>query len=190
MVSLSSEPLAFVTAADLDVWLAGHHAASAELWVRLWKKGSGIPGVSREECIVRALAWGWIDGIGKSFDDLSYVVRLTPRRPRSDWSQRNCAIAERLIAEGQMQPPGRVQVDAARADGRWARAYAGSASMDMPADLVAALAARPAAGDAFAGLNRAQRFAIYLRLQRLRRAESRARAIRQILDVLSAPQVP
>lgn len=185
-MEIASEPLAFASADDLDAWLALNHGTAVELWVRHWKKTSGIHGVSREECIVRALAWGWIDGIGKSFDALSFVVRLTPRRPKSDWSQRNCALAEQLIADGQMHPPGQAQVDAARADGRWARAYAGSASMEMPSDFTAALAASPAAADAFEKLNRARIFAIYLRLQRIKRPENRARAIQQITEVLAA----
>jgi uncharacterized protein YdeI (YjbR/CyaY-like superfamily) len=190
MVSITSEPLAFVSAADLDFWLKQHHASSTELWVRLWKKTCGVRGISREDCTVKALAWGWIDGIGKTFDDQSYVIRLTPRRPGSGWSQRNCAFAEQLIAEGQMHPPGQAQVDAARADGRWARAYAGSASMEMPADFTAALSASPAAADRFGKLSRAQMFAIYLRLQRIKRAENRARAIQQITDDLAVRQVP
>lgn len=188
MVEITSEPRAFASAAELDVWLAQHHGTAAELWVRLWKKTSGIHGITREECIVNALAWGWIDGIGKSFDDQSYVVRLTPRRPRSDWSQRNCLFAERLISEGHMRPPGQAQVDAARADGRWARAYAGSASMEMPADFTAALAANPAAAESFGTLSRARMFAIYLRLQRIKRPENRARAIRQIIADLADRQ--
>lgn len=189
MVGITSEPRAFVSAADLDAWLAQHHGTAVELWVRLWKKTSGIQGISREECIVKALAWGWIDGIGKSFDDQSYLIRLTPRRPKSDWSQRNCAFAEQLIESGQMRQPGQAQVDAARADGRWARAYAGSASMEMPADFTAALSASPAAAHSFGKLSRAHMFSIYLRLQRIKRAENRARAIRQITDELAVRQV-
>lgn len=116
MVSIASEPLAFVSTANLDFWLKQHHASSTELWVRLWKKTCGICGNSREDCTVKALAQRWINGIGKTFDDQSYV--LTPRCPGSDWSQRNCAFAERLITLGQIQPPGQAQVDAAGADGR------------------------------------------------------------------------
>ena len=185
-MEIASEPRAFASADELDAWLTLNHGTAVELWVRHWKKASGIHGVSREDCIVRALAWGWIDGIGKSYDDQSFVVRLTPRRPKSDWSQRNCAFADQLIADGQMHPPGQAQVDAARADGRWARAYAGSASMEMPSDFTAALAASPAAADAFEKLSRARIFAIYLRLQRIKRPENRARAIQQITEVLAA----
>lgn len=190
MMKLASEPLAFVSAADLDAWFMQYHGTAVELWVRHWKKSSGTHGISREECIVKALAWGWIDGIGKSYDDKSYVVRLTPRRPKSDWSQRNCAFAEQLIANGQMRPPGQAQVDAARADGRWARAYAGSASMEMPADFTAALSESPAAADNFGKLSRAHMFAIYHRLLRIKRAENRARAIQQITEDLAVRQGP
>ena len=100
--------------------------------MRIYKKATGQPSVTWDDCVVAAIAWGWIDGVRKSLDDTSFVQRLTPRRARSNWSQNNVQHAERLIAQGHMQAAGLAQVEAARSDGRWATAYAGSATMVMP----------------------------------------------------------
>lgn len=86
--------------------------------MRIFKKGLGTPSVTWEDCVVAAIAWGWIDGLRRSLDEVSFVQRLTPRRPKSNWSKKNCAHAERLIAEGCMQPSGLAYVEAARQDGR------------------------------------------------------------------------
>ncbi len=120
MVAAAS--LAFANSAKLQQWLQKNHASEPELWVRIYKKDSGTPSVDWNDCVVAAIAWGWIDGHKKSLDEASFLQRLTPRRPRSNWSQKNCAHAERLIAEGLMQPAGLAHVAAARADGRWAQA--------------------------------------------------------------------
>ena len=100
--------------------------------MRIFKKATGQPSVTWDDCVVAAIAWGWIDGIRKSLDDTSFLQRLTPRRARSNWSQKNVQHAERLMEQGRMQPAGLVQVEAAHSDGRWAIAYASSATMVMP----------------------------------------------------------
>lgn len=175
----------FVDAAALERWLAKHHAKERELWVRVFKKGSGTRSVTWEDCVIAALTWGWIDGHKKSLDDASFLQRLTPRRAKSNWSKKNCAHAERLIAEGRMQPAGLAQVEAARADGRWEVAYAGSADMVIPDDFLRALDDVPEAKAFFATLNRTNLFAIYHRVTTAKRAETRASRIERIVAQLA-----
>lgn len=170
---------------ELAAWLRAGHAASSELWVRIFKKGSGRPSVTWEDCVVVALAWGWIDGQRRSLDEESFLQRLTPRRPRSTWSRRNREHAERLIAEGIMEPPGLAQVAAVRADGRWERAYAGSADMVFPEDFLLALREVPAAQASFATLSRAELFSIYHGVQTAKRADTRARRIASAVKALA-----
>ena len=109
----------FPTPLDLRQWFADHHDCETQLWVQIYKKNSGVTSVTQNDCIVEAIAWGWIDGLKKSLDETSYLQRLTPRKPKSNWSRINCNHAERLIREGLMTPSGMAHVEAARADGRW-----------------------------------------------------------------------
>ena len=174
----------FASAAAWGDWLGIHHASEPELWVKLPK--GGLPGPSWEEAVIEALVWGWVDGVKGAGDAGYYLQRFTPRRKASNWSQRNRAHAERLIATGRMQPPGLVAVAAARAGGRWETAYAGQATMVIPADFLEALAAGPeAARKTFAGLNRATLFAIYHRLTTAKRPETRAKRITQFVAMLA-----
>jgi uncharacterized protein YdeI (YjbR/CyaY-like superfamily) len=184
MTGKSDGPLAFATAAELGDWLSAHHDARGELWVRLFKTGSGTPSVTWTDCVLEALRFGWIDGQKKPLDATSYLQRLTPRKPRSNWSARNREHAAKLIAEGRMTPAGQAQVDAARADGRWEDAYAGPAKMVIPQDFLDALDTRPAAKAFFATLDRKNLYPIYYRLHTARRADTRARRMTAILDQL------
>ena len=152
--------------------------------MRIFKKGTGQATVTWDDCVIAALTWGWIDGIRKSLDEASFLQRMTPRRARSGWSQKNVQHAERLIAEGLMQAPGLAQVEAARADGRWDSAYAGSADMVIPEDFLAALQQDPAALAFYATLKRQQLFTIYYRLTSAKRAETRERRMAEILAKL------
>lgn len=174
----------FESPAQLHAWLQAHHARETELWVRIFKKGTGQPSVTWDDCVLACIAWGWIDGQRKSLDDTAFLQRLTPRRARSNWSQKNVQHAERLIAEGLMQASGLAQVEAARADGRWESAYAGSATMEMPEDFLAALQQDPAALAFYATLKRQQLFSIYYRLTSAKRAETRQKRMVEILAKL------
>lgn len=176
---------AFATARELEKWLRANHAKERELWVRIFKKDSGTPSVTWQDCVVVCLAWGWIDGTKRSLDERSFLQRLTPRRPKSGWSKKNREHAERLIAEGKMQPAGLVHVEAARADGRWEQVYAGSADMDLPDDFLRALDKHPVAKAFFATLKRAQVFSIYHHLQTAKRPETRGRRMEAILAKLA-----
>nr|WP_315471790.1 YdeI/OmpD-associated family protein [uncultured Rhodoferax sp.] len=179
----------FETPEHLHTWLQANHASETELWVRIYKKGTGLPSVAWEDCVVAALAWGWIDGQRKSLDDSAFLQRLTPRRARSNWSQKNVQHAERLIAQGLMQAPGLAQVEAARADGRWASAYAGSATMEIPEDFLAALQQDPAALAFYGTLKRQQLFSIYYRLTSAKRPETRQERMAEMLAKLGRGEI-
>jgi uncharacterized protein YdeI (YjbR/CyaY-like superfamily) len=114
---------AFRSAAAFDAWLDAKHVRETEIWLRIYKKGSGKPTVTLAEALDVALCWGWIDGIRKAYDAESFLQRYTPRRARSVWSQINRGHVGRLIASGRMKPAGQRQVDAAKQDGRWDAAY-------------------------------------------------------------------
>lgn len=174
--------LPFATRDDLSAWMAAHHATKTELWVRMYKKAAALPSVTWEDCVVVALIWGWIDGQRQALDEISFVQRLSPRRAGSNWSKKNCDHVERLISGGLMQPSGLSHVTAAKADGRWNQAYAGSSDMVMPEDFLAALDDDTRAF--YDTLNRANRFAIYHRLQTAKRPETRARRMMDILGKL------
>jgi uncharacterized protein YdeI (YjbR/CyaY-like superfamily) len=176
---------AFESITQLDAWLRANHATERELWVRIFKKGSGTPSVTWDDCVIACLTWGWIDGQKKSLDDASFLQRLTPRRPKSGWSKRNCEHAERLIAEGRMQPTGLAHVEAAREDGRWEAAYAGSSEMVIPDDFLAALRKNAAAKKFFATLDRRNLFTIYHRLHTAKRPETRQKRIEAMLAQLA-----
>jgi uncharacterized protein YdeI (YjbR/CyaY-like superfamily) len=166
-----------------DDWLAAHHASEPELWIRIAKKGSGRPSVTPAEAVETCLRWGWIDAIRKSFDEASFLQRYTPRGPRSAWSQVNVATAERLIAEGRMTEHGLRHIEAAKADGRWERAYRIKGA-EVPPDLMAAIDAEPAAKAAFAGLSAQNRFALIYRTESLKTEAGRRRRIAAFVEML------
>jgi uncharacterized protein YdeI (YjbR/CyaY-like superfamily) len=167
-------------------WLTDHHAGSQGVWLVLAKKGTSHPtSLTYDQALQEALCHGWIDGQVRGGDAHTYSQRFTPRRARSAWSKRNVGIAERLLAEGRMAPAGLEQIERAREDGRWGAAYAGSASIQVPADLAAALDADPAAREAFEALSAQNRFAILYRLQAARRPDTRRRRMEQFVAMLA-----
>jgi uncharacterized protein YdeI (YjbR/CyaY-like superfamily) len=180
-----AETIAFETPEDLASWLTEHHATTGELWVRVYKKNSGQRSVTWTDCVVEAIRFGWIDGLKRSADERSYLQRLTPRRPGSNWSAKNRDHAERLIAEDRMTPAGLTHVEAARTEGRWDTAYKGSSTMVIPQDFLEALALRPEAEAFFRTLDRRNLYPIYYRLQTAKRPETRARRVQQILNQLA-----
>lgn len=167
-------------------WLGAEGSLSIGVWLVLAKKGTAVPtSLSYDQALEEALCHGWIDGrIGRR-DQATYRQRFTPRRPKSGWSSRNVGIAERLIAEGRMLAAGLAEVERARADGRWKAAYAGSATIEVPADLTAALDGDAAAKGTWDTLNRANRYAVLYRIDQTKRAETRARRIEQLVAMLA-----
>ncbi len=179
---------AFKNEAAFDTWMRANHARETEIWLRIYRKGSGKPTVSNAEALDVALCWGWIDGIRKSFDDASFLQRYTPRRPRSIWSQINREHVARLTAAGRMQAPGQQQVDAAKADGRWAAAYAPirkASEASIPDDLRAAIEANPRARRTFQTLGRMNLFALTFRTNNMKTAAGRARKITSLVEMLA-----
>ena len=184
MTETERRTLAFQDAGELGEWLAKHHQSSSELWVQIFKAGSGRPSVTWTDCVVEAIRFGWIDGQKLPLDETSYLQRLTPRKPNSNWSAKNREHAIRLIAEGRMAPAGLAHVEAAKADERWESAYAGSAAMTIPQDFLDALEAMPAAKAFFQTLDRKNLYSIYYRLHTAKRPETRAKRLAQILAQL------
>lgn len=178
-------------AAQWRAWLAGNHATSSGVRLVLARKGVTEPTqLTHEDALPEALCYGWIDGHLTRGDVATYRVRFTPRRARSAWSQRNVDTAERLIAEGRMQPAGLAEVERAKADGRWQQAYGGSASLEVPDDLRDALAASQRAQAMWDMLTRTNKFAIVYRVQTAKRAETRARRIQQYVEMLTRGETP
>lgn len=153
-----------LTVDDVDAWRAwldAHESESDGVWLVLAKKGTTSPtSLTYAQALDEALCSGWIDGRKQSRDATTFRQHFTPRRARSMWSARNVDIVARLVEEGRMRPRGAEEITRAQADGRWDRAYAGSAAIEVPADLQAALDAAPAAGRAFAALTRAERYSV------------------------------
>lgn len=178
----------FATEAAFERWLRANHAREDELWLRVFKKASGRATVTTVQALDVALCWGWIDGIRKSLDAESFLQRYTPRRPRSLWSQVNRDHIARLMEAGRMQPSGIAQVDKAKADGRWAAAYAPIRSLsvkDVPADLMAAINATPRAKATFDTLDRTNIFALIFRTNAMKTPEGRSRKIVALVEVLA-----
>lgn len=179
----------FETAEAFDAWLAQNHAREPEVWVRIFKVKSGTASITWAEAVPVALAWGWIDAVRKSLDADSFLQRLTPRGPKSSWSEINVGHAERLIAEGRMQPAGLKHVEAARADGRWDKAYRIKGA-EVPADLMAAIEADPRARALFDALTSQNRFALIHRTNALKTEAGRRKKIADIVAMLSRGETP
>jgi uncharacterized protein YdeI (YjbR/CyaY-like superfamily) len=175
----------FPSATAFERWLEAH-ADEPGVWLRIAKAGSGGRSVTYAAALDLALCFGWIDGQKAPLDEGWWLQRFTPRRPRSPWSKINCQKAEALAEAGRLRPEGVREVEAAKADGRWAAAYAGQRTADVPPDLQAALDAAPAAAAFFTTLSRANRYAVLYRIGSVKRAETRARKIAQYVEMLEA----
>nr|WP_298728882.1 YdeI/OmpD-associated family protein [uncultured Steroidobacter sp.] len=178
----------FRSAAEFEKWLSKHHDRESELWLRVYKKDSGKPTVTYAEALDVVLCWGWIDGIRKAYDDISFLQRYSPRKPKSIWSHINRENVARLIAAGRMTPHGQKHIDAAKSDGRWDAAYAPmrSASADtIPEDLRAAIYANARARKTFESLNRQNLFALTFRTNNMKTPAGRAKKIETLVAMLA-----
>lgn len=177
----------FRTATAFENWMRRNHARKTEVWLRIYKKASGVPTVTTAQALDVVLCWGWIDGIRKALDERSFLQRYTPRRARSIWSQINREHVRRLTADGRMTPHGQRQVDAAKADGRWDSAYAPirlATRATLPADLRAAIEASPRARKTFKTLGRTNLFALAFRTNNMKTPEGRRRKIAALVAML------
>jgi uncharacterized protein YdeI (YjbR/CyaY-like superfamily) len=186
-LSLADTPeLLIRDAAEWRRWLRKHHSDSAGVWLVLGKKGTTKPTkLTHALALDEALCHGWIDGQARRRDELTLFVRFTPRRRTSVWSKRNTGIIERLMSEGRMHPAGIAEVERAKADGRWEAAYAGPSTIEVPAELTAALAAEPKAKKMFGTLNSQNRYAILYRIATAKRPETRAQRIDRYVAMLA-----
>jgi uncharacterized protein YdeI (YjbR/CyaY-like superfamily) len=180
--------VAFSSAKKLEQWLAKNHAKSNGIWLRFFKKSSGVASVSYEEALDAALCFGWIDGQLQKCDAQSWLRKFTPRRPKSSWSKRNREHAERLIRAGHMQAAGLAEIEAAQQDGRWDAAYDSPSRMVVPDDFLKELAKNEAAKAFFKTLNKANVFAIAWRLQTAKKPETRHKRLQTILAMLAKGQ--
>lgn len=176
--------VSFASSNEWRKWIAANHSKSKGVWLRFFKKDSGEETVTYTEALDEALCYGWIDGQLKTYDAKSYIQKFTPRRPKSIWSKRNVEKAERLIQEGKMKKAGMEQVELAKADGRWQKAYQSPKNMEMPKDLLEQLSKNKKAKAFFDGLNKANLYAIAWRLQTAKKPETRAKRLKEILDML------
>lgn len=176
--------IAFADADALDRWLESQPESAAGLWIKFAKAGSGIPSVTKAEAIDAALCQGWIDGQLDKYDDQYWLVRFTPRTPRSKWSQVNRTRATELLEARRICARGLAQIEAAKTDGRWEAAYAPASKAEVPADLQAALDNNSKAAAFFATLTGANRYAILYRIGAVKKPETRARKIAHFIAML------
>ncbi|MBT3505895.1 MAG: hypothetical protein HN475_09055 [Piscirickettsiaceae bacterium] len=181
--------MTFTTPKGLDEWLKVNHTTESELWVKIFKKNTGIQSVTWNDVVIEILCWGWIDGVKKSIDDQAYLQRITPRTVRINWSKRNTEHVERLINEDRMKESGLVHVRAAKADGRWENAYVVS-EMEVPADFLAALETKPNVKELFETLNKSSRYAIAYGLINAKKPDTRIRRFEKFMNMLVHEEKP
>jgi uncharacterized protein YdeI (YjbR/CyaY-like superfamily) len=178
----------FASASAFERWLAAHHDRESEVWIKIAKKSSGLASVTPAEALDVVLCWGWIDGIRKGCDERSFLQRYSPRGRKSTWSQINREHVTRLVAAGRMTPHGQRHVDPAKADGRWAAAYAplrATTASTVPADLRAAIEASPRARQTFRTLDKRNLFALAFRTNAMKTPAGRARKIAALVALLA-----
>jgi uncharacterized protein YdeI (YjbR/CyaY-like superfamily) len=169
---------------DFEVWLEQHHASAPGAWLRLAKKNSGLRSLTYDEAVEAGLCFGWIDGQKKTYDELSWIQRFTPRGPQSIWSKINRSKAETLIEAGRMRPSGLAAVERARQNGRWDAAYDSASRAVVPDDFQSVLDANPRAKAFFATLSGTNRYALLFRIQTAKKPETRARRIAEFIRML------
>jgi uncharacterized protein YdeI (YjbR/CyaY-like superfamily) len=178
------EIVEFRSSEDWEEWLERNHSTSKGIWIRLYKKGSGVSSVTVAEALDGALCYGWITGQARPRDDISWLGRFVPRRPRSIWSKINVGHIERLTKDGRMKPAGLRQVEEAKDDGRWARAYSPSKTAKVPDDFTRALKKNKKASAFFKTLNKTNVYSVVFRLENAKSEEARKAKIAQIVEML------
>ncbi len=179
------EVIAFASSREWERWLSKNRRRAEGIWLRFYKKGSGVPSVTYEEALDGALCHGWIDGQLKAYDAKSWLRKFTQRRPKSPWSKRNIEHVRRLMKAGRMKPAGLKEAEAAKADGRWKKAYDPGSTMEIPPDFLERLSRNKKAKAFFDTLNRTNTYAIGWRLQTAKRPETREKRMKEILAMLA-----
>lgn len=189
MTSTSDIPIVeFSTANQWRQWLTANYANQAGVWLRLYKKNAGITSLTHAEALDQALCFGWIDGQAKKLDDVSWIIKFTPRREKSMWSKRNKTLVERLIQEKQMTIHGLKEIDRAKKDGRWDAAYDSPKNMTVPQDFVRLIAIDTEAHHFYKTLNKANLYAIAWRLQTARTEKTREHRFKKLVDMMKNKQ--
>jgi len=182
------EVMSFETQQDWEAWLKEHHIDTKGIWLKIAKKEARAPSVSYAEALDSALCYGWIDGQKAAFDDKYWLQKFTQRGAKSIWSKVNCDKAEALIAEGRMQPAGLRQVELAKSDGRWERAYESQSKITIPDDFQRELDKNPTAKDFFSTLDSANRYAFLFRIHSAKKPETRSAKIQKFVEMLNQQQ--
>lgn len=178
----------FSNQADFRAWLAKNASHVPGIWLKIYKKGSGIASITYAQALDEALCFGWIDGQVKKFDELAYLQKFTPRRPKSMWSKRNIEHVKRLTDAGLMTEAGLIEVEKAKADGRWAAAYDRPSEMQIPQFFLDLLKQHPKAEAMFAELNKTNTYAIAWRLQTAKTDATRNARAEKIIAMLNTGQ--
>lgn len=184
----NTEPIStfsFKTKKEFRDWLEKNYNSPSGICLRLYKKDSGIVSITHDEALEEALCFGWIDSQANKFDDKSWLQKFTPRRSKSIWSRKNAERVEQLIKLGKMKPAGLKEIDAAKADGRWEKAYDSPADMKIPEDFLKQLSRDKKAFKFFQTLNRTNLYSIVWRLQTAKKPETREKRMMQIIEMLS-----
>jgi uncharacterized protein YdeI (YjbR/CyaY-like superfamily) len=175
----------FASAAAWERWLEKEHERLGGVWLMVAKGDADVRSVSYAEALEIALCFGWIDGQKKAHDDFAWMQKFTPRARRSRWSKINCAKADSLTKAGRMRPAGLRAIEQAKADGRWAAAYASQSRAEVPDDLERALRENPAAQAFFLTIASHNRYAILYRVNDAKKPETRARRIATYVAMLA-----
>lgn len=185
MISTPETPISFASEKEFTNWLKANYTLTEGIWLRYYKKSTGIPSITYAQALDVALCYGWIDGQAKPFDGDSWLQRFTPRRAKSNWSKRNTEHVARLIETKKMRKPGLLEIEKAKADGRWAKAYDSFSQATIPDDVMAMIKKNEQAHDFYKTLNKTNLYAIAYRIQTAVKPETREKRIKLILEMLS-----
>ncbi len=171
-------------------WLHKHHANTDGVWVRMYKKATGIASVNYAQALDEALCYGWIDGQKKTYDEQSFIQKFTPRRTKSMWSKRNIEYIARLEAAGLLTPAGIAEVERAKADGRWEMAYDSPSNMVLPEDFMTAVSNNAETLAYFNTLSKTAKYSIGFGLHTAKRPETRQNRFNKYLEMLEKGEKP
>ncbi len=177
--------ISFESPSEWADWLAANHTQPTGIWLRFFKKGSGVTSITYAEALQEALCYGWIDGQANKYDEQSWLQKFTPRRKKSIWSKINTQHVERLIKEKKMKAAGLKEIEAAKQDGRWEQAYDSHKNMTIPEDFLLELEKNSTAKSFFKTLNKTNLYSIAFRLQTAKKPETREKRMKAILEMLS-----
>ena len=182
----SPNQLCMTTREEWRTWLAENHASEKEVWLIHYKKHTGKPGITYEDAVEEALCFGWIDGLLRRLDDERYILRYSPRKKKSIWSELNKERAERMIDQGQMTEAGLAKISEAKKNGEWYREIAS----EIPPDLKEALAAKKKALENFEGFSTSLQKRFIWWVDSAKKEETRQKRIQETVDMAEQKKKP